>query len=222
MEAKKTIAFEWIRQLGRLPSVYVQALSGGMGPLGIAKGIEELAQAGLVGDMPRFVLVQADRCAPMAAAWREAVQHDFPEGWQDDYPVIENPDCGIATLATGRPGLYPHVGDLVRRNGGVISAFPEEYAEDIARWVANETAVRIGPAAAIAVGGFVAAVKNGDIKSGDDVVVAIGEGIRRSPDFMLGMAWSTTVSAVGQCDIHDRRQYREHIAAAVKKLCDEL
>jgi hypothetical protein len=65
-------------------------------------------------------------------------------------------------------------------------------------------------------------VKNGDIKSGDDVVVAIGEGIRRSPDFMLGMAWSTTVSAVGQCDIHDRRQYREQIAASVKKLCDEL
>lgn len=222
MEAKKTIAFEWIRQLGRLPSVYVQALSGGMGPLGIAKGIGELTQAGLVGEMPRFILVQADRCAPMATAWREAVKNDFPEGWQNDYPVIENPDCGIATLATGRPGLYPYVGDLVRRSQGVISAFPEEYAADIARWVANETAVRVGPAAAVAVGGFVAAVKNGDIKSGDDVVIAIGEGIRRSPDFMLGMAWSTEVSAVGQCEVHDREQYREQISASVEGLCDEV
>ena len=92
----------------------------------------------------------------------------------------------------------------------------------MARWVANETAVRIGPAAAIAVGGFVAAVKNGDIRSGDDVVLAIGEGIRRSPDFMLGMGWSTEVSGVGQCEIHDRQQYREQTAASVEKLCDQL
>lgn len=215
MEAKKTIAYEWVRQLGKLPTVYVQALSGGMGPLGIAKGIGELKQAGLVDELPRFVLVQADRCAPMAAAWRQAVNDDFPEGWKQSYPVIENPDSSIPTLATGRPGLYPFVGELVRKSQGVISAYAEKRAADIARWVASETAVRVGPAAAIGIGGFVDAVKNGHITSGDEVVIAVGEGIRRSPDFMLSMAWSTEISDVDECSPHDRNRYMRDVAASV-------
>lgn len=211
VEAKKTMFFEWLRVLGRSPSIYIQALSGGMGPIGIAKGIDELKGRGLFDTPPRFYLVQSDRCAPMARAWAAAKAAGFPDGWLEDYPVIEDPETEIATLATGRPGLYPIVGRIVRDSGGEIVSFREDLAVDVARIVAFEVAVRIGPAAAIAVGGFFEALRRGDLRDGDRVMIAIGEGMRRAPDFMAKMAWSSEVSEASQCVPADRDDYARAI-----------
>ena len=38
VEAKKTIPFEWLRQMKDFPTAYIQALSGGTGPIGVIKG----------------------------------------------------------------------------------------------------------------------------------------------------------------------------------------
>jgi len=216
VEAKKTIFFEWLRVLGECPTVYIQALSGGMGPLGIAKGIRELEGQDLFDKPPRFYLVQSDRCAPMAQAWEKAKNNGFPEGWENDYPIIENPQTEIATLATGRPGLYPLVGKLVNQTDGEIVSFREDLTIDVARIVAFEVGVRIGPAAAIAVGGFFEALKRGDLRTGDVVMIAIGEGMRRAPDFMMKMAWSSEVSSSSQCSPADRSEYATQIWSRIE------
>ena len=39
VEAKKTMVFEWLRQIDRIPDVYIQAVSGGTGPIAVDKGI---------------------------------------------------------------------------------------------------------------------------------------------------------------------------------------
>jgi len=41
--------------------------------------------------------------------------------------------------------------------------------------------VRIGPSSAVAVAGFLRALKDNQVQSGDSVMIAIGEGARRSP-----------------------------------------
>ena len=215
LEAKKTIAYEMLRVLARRPTVYVQALSGGMGPLGVAKGLRDLQRLGLLDKSPRLYLVQTDRCAPMAAAWAKARAGGFPPGWENDYPTYEDPKTEIPILATGKPGLYPLVGKAVRESGGEIVAFPEQYCVDTARLVAIETAVRIGPAAAVAVGGFLYGVRAGHIASGDVVVISIGEGIRRSPEFALKMASSTNVDAAHPARPIDRQKYRRSVLEAV-------
>jgi len=53
VEAKKTMAFEWLLRMDRFPTVYIQAISGGTGPLGVIKGCEELKNAGLIDFYPR-------------------------------------------------------------------------------------------------------------------------------------------------------------------------
>ncbi|HBK94712.1 MAG TPA: hypothetical protein DDZ69_06840, partial [Porphyromonadaceae bacterium] len=107
IEAKKTMVFEWLRQLGKAPDVYIQAISGGTGPLAIDKGIREIGH--LYPDLqnPRFIMVQSDGCDPMVQAWEKAEAEGFPEGFEKNYPVIDNPKTNVPTLATGNPATYP-------------------------------------------------------------------------------------------------------------------
>jgi threonine synthase len=79
VEAKKTMVFEWMRQLGKMPDVYIQAISGGTGPIAIDKGLCDVAQTHPELKIPRMLLVQPDKCDPMVQAWEKAEENDFPE-----------------------------------------------------------------------------------------------------------------------------------------------
>ena len=218
IEAKKTMMLEWIRLLGKFPTVYIQALSGGTGPMAIAKGCRDLAPVGLGGRMPRFILSQSSRCAPMAAAWAEAKKKKYPEGWEKTYPIYHNPRTGIATLAAGFPKTYPVLAPLVRESGGEILSFDEDATPLIARLVAFERSVRIGPAAAIGLGGFFEALKRGLLRNGDRVLINIGEGIRRAPEFLITMFQEKAeVATVDACRLSDRGGHRADIWNELEK-----
>ncbi|MBI9068171.1 MAG: pyridoxal-phosphate dependent enzyme [Salinivirgaceae bacterium] len=212
VEAKKTMVFEWLRQIGEVPNVYIQALSGGTGPIAIEKAYKELEGLGLVDKMPKFIMVQPSGCAPMTHGWDKAKEEEFPEGWLHDYPIYENPVTKVPTLATGKPGTYPIIADLVKRSGGEIIEFDEDKLIDVARVVAFENTVRMGPAAAISMGGFFESLHKGIIKNGDKVLINVGEGIRRSPDFVEEMMYTTeNVDSVDDCERFDREQYRKQL-----------
>lgn len=212
VEAKKTMVFEWLRQIGEVPNVYVQALSGGTGPIAIEKAFKDLEGIGLVDKMPRFIMVQASGCAPMTHGWEKAKENDFPEGWLHDYPIYENPQTKVPTLATGKPGTYPIIADLVNRSEGEIIEFNEAHLVDVARLIAYETTVRMGPAAATAMGGFFESLHKGIIKDGDSVLVNIGEGVRRAPDFVEEMMYTTQeVASVEECERFNRENYKAQL-----------
>jgi len=218
IEAKKIMLFEWLRMLNDLPTVYLQALSGGTGPLAIAKGWGEIAPLNMVEKMPRFLLVQSDKCSPMADAWEEAKAKGFPDGWEKTYPIYSNPETMIPTLATGYPKTYPVLSPLVRKSGGEIFAFDEQETVLMARLVAFKRSVRMGPAAAIVVGGFIKALRQGFIRDGDIVMLNIGEGIRRAPEFMERMiVVSREVRSVDECPLADRRDYEQRLWADVER-----
>jgi len=212
VEAKKTMVFEWFRQMGKLPDVYVQALSGGTGPIAIDKALKDVQGTMFEKPMPRQILVQPDKCPPMAIAWQHAVENDFPEGWNRDFPVIENPPTSVPTLATGKPGTYPIISELVRRTNGSIIQMKEEKMHDIARWIAYETKIPMGPASAVCMGGFLNALKQGLIKDGESVLVNTGEGVSRAPKFMEELIYITdNVTSLDDCNIHDREALREDL-----------
>ncbi|MBU1187028.1 MAG: pyridoxal-phosphate dependent enzyme [Acidobacteria bacterium] len=212
IEAKKTMLLEWLRKMDEFPTVYIQALSGGTGPLAIAKGCRELEPLGLFKEMPRLILVQSDKCSPMADAWEEARSKNFPEGWEKTYPIYHNPDTLIPTLSTGYPKAYPVLAPLVRESGGEIISFDEEAVANLAQLIACERSVRMGPAAAIVIGGFVKSLRDGYLKDGDVILLNIGEGIRRSPAFMEQMITKTKkVKSLDDCPLFDRKRYRDEL-----------
>ncbi len=201
IEAKKTLAFEWYRMMKTFPDVYIQALSGGTGPLGVYKGSQELLDAELISKLPKMLLVQSEKCAPMAHAWHKAKKAGFPHGWNSLYEIIDNPQTEILTLATGNPEAYPRLAKIVYKTKGDIFTLPERMAPLIAQVVAYEAGICIGPAGAVGVGGFFSALKRRLISEGDVVVIALGEGLRRDPDFMAGfLPRSQAINNIRECD----------------------
>jgi threonine synthase len=212
LEAKKTQVFEMLREIGRIPDVYIQALSGGTGPFAIEKGIKDLEGTGLADKLPRFLLSQGDRCAPQAIAWEKSKKAGFPEGYENDYPVIDNPQALIPTIATGNPKTYPLMAPLVRKSGGEIFIIKEELAIDIARLVAYERVIKIGPASTAAIAGFFEALKLEYINNNETVFINMGESANRAFEFMTQAAYTTTVvDSIDDCERFDRNDYRKKV-----------
>lgn len=212
VEAKKTMVFEWIRQTGGLPDLYIQALSGGTGPIAIEKGCQEIKNLGLIKKTPRYILVQPSGCDPMSVGWQRAKDSRFKSGWEQDFPIYEAPVTKVPTLATGNPFTFPIIANIVKASKGEILTFNEDDIFDVVRLIAFETAVKIGPAATIAVGGFFEALKQKHIKNGEKVLINAGEGIRRAPEILDEMRYTTRyIDSVNETSPDFRDKHRDSL-----------
>lgn len=183
VEAKKTMVFEFLRQMGRIPDVYIQAVSGGTGPIAVEKGIREISDTFPEAKLPRMLLVQQDTCDPMVRGWETAAKAGFPDGWENNYPVIENPQTIVSILSTGNPGMFPVVAPIVRKSNGTFLRVKESQLAHYAKIAKDEHGVYFGPAAAVCLAGFYEALEKGEIHNGDIVLVNTGEGVARAQDF---------------------------------------
>lgn len=180
-EAMKTVAFEIAEQLGSIaaggdattphgnrypwqtPDWYVQAVSGGMGPVGLMKGFQELNAMNMVNGMPKLACFQSSGCAPMANSFHKGLA--VAEN-------VDNPVTDITTLATGVPGqTYEILRDLIQRYGGTIDAIADADAFDALRVVARMDGISVEPATAVAFAGLINLVQRGVIQPHETVVV---------------------------------------------------
>lgn len=172
-ESMKTVAFEIAEQLPRLigkthtpwraPDWYVQAVSGGMGPVGAWKGYEELNKIGLVDRMPKLACIQAEGCAPMVRSFRK--------GLEEAEPVL-NPRTHIITLATGSPGpAYAFLAKAIRKHGGAFEAVSDEETFRAVRVMAELDGISMERAAGVAFAGLFKLINNGVVKRDEVVVV---------------------------------------------------
>lgn len=164
VESMKTMAFEIAQQLGwRSPDWFIQAVSGGMGPIGVAKGFEELVELGLVDKGPALGVVQSAGCAPMVRAFKSGRTVATP---------VENPQTVIATLSTGDPGrAYQILLDLIAQNGGTMEDATDEEAFNAMRLLARTEGLSVEPATAVAFAGLIKLARHGIIRPDEVVIV---------------------------------------------------
>ncbi len=162
-ESMKTIALEIVEQLGWCaPDWYVQAVSGGIGPLGVLKGFVELHEAGLIDRVPKLAIVQAEGCAPMVKAW----QH----GW--DKAEAVQPDTLITVLATGDPGkAYTILKQANDVYGGAMLSVSDGDAFRMMRRVARVEGYSMEPAASVAFAGLEKLIADGTMRADECIVV---------------------------------------------------
>lgn len=180
IESKRLLAYECVRQMGKLPTVYMQAVAGGTSPLALEKGIRDLAASGENVQLPRMLLVQQDECDPMVTAWEKATANGFPEGWESDYEAKKDIKTLIGILTAANPGNYPLVAPLVKRSGGTFIRVKEAELPRYGKEMKEATGTLMGPASMVCYAGFFQAVDKGLIKSGDTVLLNTGEGSDRA------------------------------------------
>jgi threonine synthase len=201
VEAMKTIAFEIAEQLTlqvgpppgsseenpkwRTPDWYVQAISGGMGPLGVYKGFHELQQLGMIERIPAMAPIQADGCAPMVQSWKKGLEKAEP---------VLSPKTRIETLATGDPGrTYVMLRKQVDDTHGVFESVSDEDAFRAMHVLAKLEGISAEPAAAVAFAGLFKLVRAGVIKSTDTVVVNCTGHTLPAEQFLFGEGWTRDV-----------------------------
>ncbi len=216
-ESMKTVAFEIAEQLPlflgpgptpwRAPDWYVQSVSGGMGPVGVWKGFQELMKMGLVDRMPRLACIQAEGCAPMVRS--------FEKGLDEAEPVLR-PRTRVITVATGNPGpAYTFLARVIREHGGAFEAVSDEETFRAMHVMAKLDGISMEPAAALAFAGLFQLMSKGVIGRDEVVVVNCSGHTFPVEKHLLGDDWARTVEApameeglLGSLEQLDRRVRR--------------
>jgi threonine synthase len=196
IEAMKTIGYEITEQITalqgagentplRTPDWYVQAISGGMGPLGVYKGFHEMQQMGWIDRIPAFAPIQAEGCAPMVESWRKGLDKAEP---------TVSPKTRIETLATGDPGrAYEFLRAIVDNTKGSFESVPDEDAFRAMHVLAKMEGISIEPAAGVAFAGLFKLIRAGIIKPNETVVVNCTGHTMPADASILGENWSRDV-----------------------------
>ncbi len=186
IESMKTMAYEIAEDLGwRAPDWFIQGVSGGMGPIGVAKGFEELIQLGLADKVPSLGIVQSEGCAPMIRAYNAGQPIAVP---------VENPQTLIATLSTGDPGrAYQMLWALMQKYGGAAESASDQEAFDALRLLAHVDGLSVEPATAVAFAGLFKMVRSGTIRPDDVVVVNCSGHTFPVEKHILGDQWARQV-----------------------------
>jgi len=201
IEGMKTIAYEIAEQLTeelgalpetqpgkllwRTPDWYVQAISGGLGVIGVAKGFRELKEMGITDRIPGMIAIQAEGCAPMVNAWKQNLEDAAP---------VNNPKTHIETLATGTPGRsYKILRQQMQAHEGLFESVTDDEAFRAMHILAKMEGISAEPAAAAAFAGLFKLIRAGFIKSTDIVVVNCTGHTMPAEPLVLGSGWARNV-----------------------------
>jgi threonine synthase len=120
IEGKKTLGLEIVEQLGwRTPDVIIYPTGGGVGLIGIHKGLSELRELGWLphGPGPKMVAVQATGCAPIVRAFAAGERRTQP--WSNAETIA----FGITVPAPLGDEL---ILDALRESGGTAVAVDDD------------------------------------------------------------------------------------------------
>ncbi len=172
VEGTKTLAYELWEQSGfRAPDNLVVPLGYGSNVLGAERGFAELERIGEIARRPRLFGVQAASCAPLAAAFREGVEHLVHT---EIRPTVAE------GIATPRPTRVADVLRAVRETGGSIVAVEEGEILNALRELARR-GLYVEPTAAAGAAGLTRLLTSGVIRPQEyTVLVLTGSGLKAS------------------------------------------
>ncbi len=225
-EGMKTIAFEVAeqltmalgpverdgRKLWRTPDWYIQSISGGLGPLGVAKGFHELEKMGLAEGIPAIAAIQAEGCAPMVHSWKQGLEEPIS---------IQAPKTYIETLATGTPGrTYKLLRAEVDARHGLFESVTDEESFRAMHVLAKMEGISAEPASGAAFAGLIKMARAGVFKPDDVIVInCTGHTVPAEP-VVLGPGWAKNV-VLPQKSEAAPQQEEEGLLAALSRVAPD-
>ncbi|MBW4696469.1 MAG: threonine synthase [Aphanocapsa lilacina HA4352-LM1] len=164
IEGKKTLGLEIAEQMDwQLPEAIIYPAGGGVGIIGIWRGLQQLKAMGWVtGSLPRLIVVQAEGCAPLVKAFEKSRTES--EFWPD-----------ARTFASGLR-VPKALGDFlvlqaVRQSGGTAIAVSDAQCGEMMKLLAGRTGIFAAPEGAATLAAARILRERGDLASRDRVVL---------------------------------------------------
>jgi threonine synthase len=154
VESMAPIAYEILDDLGRVPDWYVQAVSGGIGPIGVCHGFQRRA-----GSMPRVLVAQPEGCAPMVRSFEKGL---------DEVESIRESSSYVVTLGSGSPN---EAYKFLKSVGASFVSVSDDETRQTVEWMARVEGILMEPAAGVAFAALRKAFKTGIIPLDALVVV---------------------------------------------------
>jgi threonine synthase len=179
-EGTKTFAYELWEQLRRAPDVVVLPAGNGTLVLGAFIGFGELLRARLIDTLPRFLVVQAAGCAPIARAFHARTMMVIP---------VVNEGTMADGIAIAEPARGDEILDAVRGTKGTVVAVTDDEIAAAGGLLAAQ-GLYVEPTAAAPVAGLLRAAAAGELDLGGDpdgmadplvVVPLCGAGLKTAP-----------------------------------------
>ncbi|MEM3658659.1 MAG: threonine synthase [Candidatus Hadarchaeum sp.] len=172
LEGDKTVAYEIIRDMGKVPDWVIVPIGSGPLLVGIYKGFEEVLKVGLIDRVPRMVGVQASGCAPIA---RSFITGERVKPWS----CVQTIAAGIADPLRG----YEVDGEVtlrvIRRSGGQCISVSDNQILAAMKLLASKMGIFVEPSGAASLAGFLRMCRDGLIAERDSVVCLLtGQGFK--------------------------------------------
>jgi threonine synthase len=164
LEGKKTMGYEIAEQFQwELPDVIIYPTGGGIGLVGIAKAVSELAELKWISDRrPRMVSVQALGCAPIVKAFN--ADEEFAETWEKAHTIAP----GLRAPSTNGDFLILRI--LRESRGVAITVTDQELLESQSR-IARSEGTFACPEGGATLTALEKLIKQGWIKKSEKVVL---------------------------------------------------
>lgn len=168
IEAQKTISYETWEQLGEVPDVIVVPVGSGSCLFSIWKGFTELKKLGFTSEIPRFLAVQSEGCAPIVEAFRKNSELVEPT----------NPETRASAILVRKPAYGVKVLEILR-GGGVVASVRDEEIFKAEKMLARFEGLFVEPSSSSTVAALMKLSKEG-VLSSDETIVCIltGSGLK--------------------------------------------
>ncbi|MER2090165.1 MAG: threonine synthase [Sporosarcina sp.] len=186
LEGQKTIAFETIEQLGKVPDIFALPV-GNAGNISAAwKGFKEYADKKGTA-LPTLLGVQADGAAPIVYN-----------------RVFEKPETVATAIRIGNPASWDLATNALSESDGTILAVTDEEILEAYRLIASSEGVFAEPGSCASIAGIKKQVENGSLKKGSTVVAVLtGNGLK-DPD--------TAIEVNKEKPMMSRKQFDEFLS----------
>jgi threonine synthase len=167
-QGTKTYSYEIWEQMGE-PDVLIVPVGNGTLLLGAYYGFKDLLEMGAVRKIPKIVAVQAENCAPIAAAF---------QAHRETAAAVVNSGTAAEGIAIADPPRSRQILAAIRDTDGIVVTVPESMIGD-ARTALARCGFYVEPTTAANYAGYLEYAKHFDQASKEKVVIPLcGAGLK--------------------------------------------
>jgi len=182
IEGQKTVAAELAEQLQWKVPDHLFVPGGNLGnSSALGKGFRELLSHGLINNLPRMTVVQAEGAAPFARFFAEQTSAGSNSV---EFVNEEEPQTLASAIRIGAPVSWKKAWRSVHESQGLVITVTEQEIAD-AKAMIGRDGIGCEPASATTVAGIKKLVASGFVKSAQSVVAVLTGHVLKDTDYVI-------------------------------------